>query len=84
MLRSLTPAAIVTVAANALALAAAFGFGLSEPERVAVLAFVGSITSLVFTVLAAVHVRHVSAAVKLASGSGAGPATPAPSSGSGA
>lgn len=65
-LGSITPAAIATVATNGLALAVAFGVSLSMAEREAILAFTGSLTSLVFVTWAAVHAHHVGAAVKLA------------------
>lgn len=62
---SLTPAALVTLAANAVAVAVAFGAQLSSGQQEALLSFVGSVSTLVFAIYAAVHVHHVSSAVKL-------------------
>lgn len=64
---SLTPAALVTVAANAVAVAVAFGAQLSAGQQEALLTFVGSVSTLLFAIYAAVHVHHVSSAVKLQS-----------------
>ena len=71
MIRSITPAAILTVVSNGIALAVAFGVHLSTGQTEAVLAFVGSVTSLVFAIYAAVHVQHVKTAAALALGSSA-------------
>lgn len=85
-----TPAALLTVLANAAAVAVAFGVPLTHSQIEILLAFVGSVTSLIFSIVAAVHVHHVNAAVKLAAptspsspqAASASP-TPSPSGGGG-
>ena len=77
----ITQAAIGTVLANAVAVAAAFGAPLTHPQQTVLLAFAGSVTSLVFAIYAAVHVHQVSSAVKLATSPAAASApSPGPSS----
>lgn len=63
---SITPAAIVTVLTNAVAVAVAFGVPLTHGQQDALLIFAGSVSSLVFAIYATVHVKHVASAVTLA------------------
>ncbi len=76
MIRSITPAAILTLVSNAVAVAVAFGVNLSATQQHALLLFVGSVTTTLFAIYAAVHAQHVRAAVRLASSSAPPPAIP--------
>ncbi len=80
---SILQVAIGTVVANAVAVAVAFGAPLTHPQQDVLLLFFGSVSTLVFTVYAAVHVHRVSAAVKLASSAATAPAAPSPDPGGG-
>lgn len=80
-LGSITPAAIITVATNAVALVVALGVHVSSSEQHAILAFTGSVTSLVFVTWAAVHAHHVTAAVKLATGLASSSSSSSPAGG---
>ena len=75
---SITPAAIVTVLTNAAAVAVAFGAPLTHGQQDALLIFAGSVSSLVFAIVATVHVKHTSAAVTLATSAPAATAPSAP------
>ena len=78
---SILPAAVATVLTDAVAVAVAFGAPLSSDQQHVLLVFAGSVTSIVFTIVALIHDRHVQAAVKLAAsppaaGSSLTPAAP--------
>jgi hypothetical protein len=70
----LTPAALVTLAANAIGLAVAFGTPIDAGQRDAILAFVGGVSSFCFAVYAAWHAHKTAQAVKLVTASPASPA----------
>lgn len=83
-LGAVTPAAIGAVVANAVAVAVAFGAPLSPDQQHVLLIFAGSVTLLIFAVIASVHAHTTSQAVKLASSSAAtAPPTPSVPGGGG-
>lgn len=82
-LGAVTPAAIGAVLANAVAVAVAFGAPLSPDQQHVLLIFAGSVTLLVFAVVASVHAHTTSQAVKLASSSAATASAPAAPGGGG-
>ena len=71
-------AAIGTVLTNAVAAAVAFGAPLSSNQQHVLLILVGSVSTLVFTVVAALHAHQTSAAVKLATSPPVAPASSTP------
>ena len=82
-LGAVTPAAIGTVLANAVAVAVAFGAPLTHGQQDTLLIFVGSVTSLVFAIVAGTHAHQTSQAVKLASSSAATASAPVSPGGGG-
>ena len=82
-LGAVTPAAIATVLANAVAVAVAFGAPLTHGQQDTLLIFVGSVTSLVFAIIAGTHAHQTSQAVKLASSTATASAPVAPGGGGG-
>lgn len=78
-----TPAAVVTVLANAVAVAVAFGAPLTSDQQHVLLVFAGSVTLLVFAIVSSVHAHQTSQAVKLASSSAATSSAPAAPGGGG-